>query len=230
MILPEVRAEIRRLVLVERLCIETVARKFGVHHSTVRHAIRDTDNEQRAPKPSIIEPFKPYLVQRLLSLPEVTATRLFAEARERGYRGGIAILRRYVAKVRTPRQRKAYLRIETEPGEQAQGDWGSFGYLRIGATQRPLSVFAMVLSWSRAIFIDFALDQRLETFLAMHQRALAFFGGVPKRILYDNLKSVVLHHIGSTIQFNPRFLDFAGHYLFEPNAAPVRYPKGKRAC
>ena len=67
-------------------------------------------------------------------------------------------------------------------------------------------------------YVDFALDQRLETFLAMHQRALEYFGGVPRRILYDNLKSVVLHHIGSTVQFNPRFLFFAGHHLFEPNA------------
>ncbi len=53
------------------------------------------------------------------------------------------------------------------------------------------------------------------------------FGGVPQRILYDNLKSVVLHHVGATVQFNPRFLDFAGHYLFEPTAAPVRYPEAK---
>jgi transposase len=226
-ILPEVRAEMRRLVLVERLAIETVARKFGVHHSTVRSALREIDAEKQPPEPSLLEPFKPYLVQRLLALPEITGARLFVEVRDRGFKGSIAILRRYVARVRTPRHRKAYLRIETEPGEQAQVDWGSFGYLRVGATQRPLSAFSMVLSWSRALFIDFSLDQRLETFLAMHKRALDFFGGVPKRILYDNLKSVVLHHIGSTIQFNPRFLIFAGHYLFEPNAAPVRYPEAK---
>ena len=85
----------------------------------------------------------------------------------------------------------------------------------------------MVLSYSRALYIDFCLDQRLETFLLRHRRALEFFGGVPKKILYDNLKSVVLHHVGSTIQFNPRFLVFAGHYLFEPTAAPVRYPEAK---
>jgi len=60
----------------------------------------------------------------------------------------------------------------------------------------------------------------------MHRRALEFFGGAPKKILYDNLKSVVLHHVGSTIQFNPRFLVLAGHYLFEPTA-PVRYPETK---
>ena len=153
--------------------------------------------------------------------------RLLEELQPRGYTGGIAVVRRYVAKVRTPRARKTYLRIEFEPGEQAQVDWGSFGYLRIGSHQRPLSCFAMVLSYSRALFIDFSLDQRMETFLAMHRRALEYFGGVPRRCLYDNLKSVVLHHVGSVVQFNPRFLSFAGHYLFEPTAAPVRYPEAK---
>ncbi|HZL21307.1 MAG TPA: hypothetical protein VFG23_26470, partial [Polyangia bacterium] len=95
------------------------------------------------------------------------------------------------------------------------------------SAQRPLSVFSMVLSWSRAIFIDFSLDQQMETFCRMHRRALEFFGGIPQRIVYDNLKSVVLHHVGSTVQFNPRFLAFAGHYLFETTAAPVRYPQFK---
>jgi transposase len=226
-ILPEVRAEMRRLVLVERLRIETVARKFGVHHSTVRRALLDAEVSRPPATPGLLEPFNPYIVQRVLALPEITCVRLLAELRGRGFTGSVAILKRYVAKVRAPRPRKAYLRVETEPGEQAQVDWGSFGYLRVGTSQRPLSAFSMVMSWSRAIFVDFSLDQRLETFLAMHRRALEFFGGVPKRILYDNLKSVVLHHIGSTIQFNPRFLVFAGHYLFEPNAAPVRYPEAK---
>jgi hypothetical protein len=132
-----------------------------------------------------------------------------------------------VRKVRAPRSRKAYLRIETEPGEQAQVDWGSFGQMRIGSTSRPLSCFVMVLSWSRALFVDFSLDQRLDTFMRMHERAFAFFGGIPKTVLYDNLKSVVLHHVGSVVQFNPSFLLFAGHHLFETKAAPVRYPQAK---
>lgn len=222
------RAEMRRLVLVERWKIETVARRFSVHHSVVRRALRDgSEARERAPRPGVLEPFKPYVVERLLAHPALTSTRLFAELRERGYTGSVAVLRRYVAKVRVPRSRKVYLRVEVEPGEQAQVDWGSFGHLRIGASQRPLSAFLMVLSWSRALFVDFSLDQKMETFCLMHRRALEHFGGVPRRVLYDNLKSVVLHHVGQTVQFNPRFLAFAGHYLFEPVAAPVRYPEAK---
>jgi transposase len=227
MIPPEVRVEIRRLVLVERWRIETVARRFGVHHSTVRRALMDDPPSERPAEPSALDPFKPYIVSRLAALPELTSMRLLDELKARGCLLGLAQLRRYVSKVRTPRSRKAYLRFEVNPGDQAQVDWGSFGQFRIGATQRPLSVFSMVLSWSRALFIDFSLDQQMETFLRMHRRALDSFGGIPRRILYDNLKSVVLHHIGSTVQFNPRFLAFAGHYLFEATAAPVRYPEAK---
>lgn len=227
MITVEMRAEMRRLVLREGWPIETVARHFGVHHSTVRRALRDYPPEEPPPQPSALDPFKPYIVIRLAQHPRITATRLGEELRERGCEVGIAQLRRYVARVRTPREKRAYLRVEVTPGEQAQVDWAAFGHLRVGTTQRPLSAFLMVLSFSRALHVDFAFDQRLETFLRMHRRALEFFGGVPRRILYDNLKSVVLHHVGSTVQFNPRFLAFAGHYLFEPVAAPVRYPEAK---
>lgn len=227
MISPEIRAEMRRLVLRLHWRVETVARRFGVHHSTVRRALEGGPEAGEVASGSILDPYKPFLVERLTEAPELSGIRLLSELKARGYGGGIAVVRRYLAKVRTPRARKSYLRIECEPGEQAQVDWGSFGHLRIGSHQRPLSAFAMVLSWSRALFIDFSLDQRMETFLAMHRRALEFFGGVPKKCLYDNLKSVVLHHVGSTVQFNPRFLSFAGHYLFEPTAAPVRYPEAK---
>jgi transposase len=227
MITAEMRAEMRRLVLVEGWRIQTVARRFGVHHSVVRRAIRDGAMGERPGTPSALDAFKPYIVKRILELPALTSVRLYDELKGRGLPLGLAQLRRYVAQIRPPRPRKAYLCVEFEPGEQAQVDWGSFGFMRTGSGQRPLSVFSMVMSWSRAIFIDFSFDQQMETFLRMHRRALEFFGGVPKRIVYDNLKSVVLHHIGSTVQWNPRFLAFAGHYLFEATAAPVRYPQFK---
>jgi transposase len=227
MITSEMRGQIRRLVLVEGWRIETVARRFGVHHSVVRRALRDEPGSVRPRPPSALDSFKPYIVERLTELPSLSAVRLHTELLDKGLRLGITQLRRYVAQVRPPRPRRVYLRVEVESGEQAQVDWGSFGQIRVGSTQRPLSVFAMVLSWSRAIFIDFSVDQQMETFLRMHRRALEFFAGVPRRIVYDNLKSVVLSRVGSTVQFNPRFLIFAGHYLFEPTAAPVRYPEFK---
>jgi transposase len=227
MITPQMRAEMRRLVLREGWRIETVARRFGVHHSVVRRALRDDLPPERPRPPSQLDPHKAYIIQRLTDYPQLTAIRLMQELRERGLALSVSQLRRFLIQVRPQRPRRAYLRVEPVIAEQAQVDWGSFGHLRVGTTQRPLSVFAMTLSWSRALFIDFSFDQQMETFLRMHRRALEFFGGVPRHIVYDNLKSVVLHHVGSTVQFNPRFLGFAGHYLFEPRAAPVRYPEYK---
>jgi transposase len=140
MIEEAMRAEMRRLVLGEGWRIGTVARRFGVHHGVVRRAIQDTPQaEKRAITPSALEPFKPYIVARLEKYPELTATRLFGELREQGYDRGITVVRRYVARIRGPREKKAYLRVEVTPGEQAQVDWGSFGWMRIGSTQRPVS-------------------------------------------------------------------------------------------
>ncbi len=221
------RAEIRRLVLGEGFAVGTVARRLGVHHSVISRAVRESDRARRVRAPSVLEPYKAYIVERLEKYPHLTATRLLLELRERGYRHGIAVVKRFIAAVRGSRSKKAYLRIETTPGEQAQVDWGSFGFMRVGSATRPLSCFAMVLSWSRALYLDFSLDQKIETFCAMHRRAFEFFGGVPQKILYDNLKTVVLHHVGATVQFNPTFLGFAGRYLFEPTAAPPYYPQAK---
>jgi transposase len=232
MIPVDVRVQMRRLVLVEGWKIGTVARRFGVHHSVVRRVLRDDLPLERPRPPSALDPHKPYIIERLTDTPDLTAVRLHEDLRARGLVLGIAQVRRYLVDVRPPRPRRAYLRVEFEPGDQAQVDWGSFGHMRVGTTQRPVSVFAMVLSWSRALFLDFAFDQQMETFLRMHARALEFFGGIPRRVVYDNLKSVVLSRVGATIQWNPRFLGLAGHYLFEPVAAPVRCPefKGRVEC
>src|SRR5437867_8827645 len=87
-------------------------------------------------------------------------------------------------------------------------------FIRPGA--RVLSCFVLVLSWSRAVYARFALDQTLESFLRGHVEAFAALGGAPRTILYDNLKSVVLDRAGDHIRFHPRVLELAGHYHFAP--------------
>ena len=117
MITAEMRVAMRRLILVEGWKIETVARQFGVHHGTVRRALYDEVPSSNLASKSGLDPFKPYLIQRLTELPELTAIRLYSEIKQRGYPRGITLLRDYIAKVRRPRHRKAYLRVEPEPGE-----------------------------------------------------------------------------------------------------------------
>jgi hypothetical protein len=107
------------------------------------------------------------------------------------------------------------------PGEQAQVDWASFGWIMVGRARRALSCFLMVLSWCRALFARFYLDQTTESFLRGHLAAFDAFGGVPRTILYDNLKSAVLEREGDLIRFHPRILDLAGHYHFAPKPCAV---------
>jgi hypothetical protein len=96
--------------------------------------------------------------------------------------------------------------------------------MTIGRAQRPLMAFVAVLSYSRQIFLRFFLDARMENFLRGHLGAFAAWNGVPRVILYDNLKSAVLERHGDAIRFHPTLLDFAGHYRTEPR--PVAVARG----
>jgi transposase len=141
--------------------------------------------------------------------------------RARGYPGSAIQVQRYVRSVRPATRTEAYLRLDTLPGEQAQVDWGNFGPIRVGSTTRMLSCFVLVLSWSRASYARFALDQTLESFLRGHVEAFTALEGVPRTILYDNLKSVVLERVGDHIRFHPRLLELAGHYHYGPQPCAV---------
>jgi hypothetical protein len=109
-------------------------------------------------------------------------------------------------------------------GEQAQADWGAFGKIQIGQALRRLWAFVMVLSWSRQIFLRFYLSAAMPSFVRGHVDAFAFFRGVPRVILYDNLKSAVLERVAHAIHFNPRILELGAHYQFEPR--PVNKARG----
>jgi transposase len=99
-----------------------------------------------------------------------------------------------------------------------------FGSLVIGRARRPLLAFVMVLSYSRAIYLRFFLNARMENFLRGHVGAFTTWGGVPRVLLYDNLKSAVIERLGDAIRFHPTLLDFAGHYRYEPR--PVAVARG----
>lgn len=230
MISLELRARIRRYFYAEHWKIGTIAAELGLHRDTVALAVGTDAFTPRTAivRPSMLDPHRAFVEQMLAEHPRLLATRLYEMLRARGYRGSVVQLRRLVARTR-PRHHEAYLRLDTPPGEQAQADWASFGYLEIGRARRRLSLFVMVLSWCRAIFARFTLDQQMESFLRCHHEAFAAFGGVPRQILYDNLKSVVLERDGDRVRFHPRILALSAHYHFEPRpCAPYRgNEKGK---
>lgn len=224
-------ARIRRLYYAEHWRVGTIATELGVHHSTVERAIElhRFGRAARSVRPSILDPYKPFIERVLDKHPRLRATRLYDMLRERGYAGSAVQVRRYIATVRPRAKAEAFLRLQTMPGEQAQVDWGHFGKVSVGAARRSLSCFVMVLSWSRAMYARFALDQTLESFLRGHVEAFDALGGVARQILYDNLKSVVIEREGQHVVFHPRILEAAGHYHFAPQpCAPYRgNEKGK---
>jgi transposase len=223
---PELEAQILRYHHVEKWPIGTIARHLHVHHGSVERVLRQAGlpRSSTSIRPSRIDPYLPFIRQTLEKFPTLTASRLYGMVKERGYAGSPDHFRHLVSHHRPRPAAEAYLRLVTLPGEQAQIDWGHFGHIEIGRARRPLMAFVMVLSWSRRIFLRFYLDARMENFLRGHVGAFEAWGGLPRVLLYDNLKSAVLERQGDAIRFHPTLLEFAGHYRFEPR--PVAVARG----
>jgi hypothetical protein len=149
-----------------------------------RHA-RAEPRSRQPPRPSALDPYQAFITATLEQYPRLRATRLWAMLRDRGYLGSAVQVRRYVRTVRPAARAEAYFRLDTLVGEQGQVDWGNFGAIQIGRARRVLSCFVLVLSWSRAAYARFALDQTLESFLRGHVEAFAALGGSPRTLLYD---------------------------------------------
>jgi len=213
---PEKLATIRRLYFAEQWKIGTIASELGVHRDTVRASIEtDPLHRPRRLRPSRLDPYVGFLRETLERHPRLRATRLLEMIRQRGYVGSIQRLRCVVARLR-PAVKEPFLRLVSLPGEQAQVDWAHFGEVAIGRARRRLSCFVMTLSHSRALFLEFFFDQSQENFFSGHVAAFTFFTGVPRVILYDNLKSAVLERQGSAIHFHPRLIELCSHYHFQP--------------
>jgi transposase len=225
MIPKELEAKILRYHLAEKWPVGTIARQLGVHHDTVERVLCQAGVPvvKKIERPSMVDPFLPFVTDTLEEYPRLPASRLFEMVRERGYPGQPDHFRHIVSRLRPRPPAEAYLRLRTLPGEQAQVDWAHFGKLAIGRARRALMAFVVVLSWSRRIFLRFFLDQRMGSFLRGHVEAFEAFGGCPRVCLYDNLKSAVLERKGDAIRFNPTLLELAAHYRYEPRpVAPYR--------
>jgi transposase len=221
----ELQAQILRYHHVEKWRIGTIARQLAIHHGTVQRVLHraGVPPAEQSARASRVDPYLPFIHQTLERYPTLTASRIYAMVRERGYRGSPDHFRHIIALHRPRRAAEAYLRLTTLPAEMGQVDWGHFGHLQIGRARRPLMAFVMVLAWSRQIFLQFFLDARMESFLRGHVAAFSAWNGLPRILLYDNLKSAVLERQGDAVRFNPTLLEFSGHYRFEVRpVAPAR--------
>ena len=226
MISKEQTAEVLRLYHAEKWKIGTIAAQLGLHHGTIRRVLTRAGSAPvaRAARPSIADAYTPLIVETLAQYPKLPASRLCAMAKARGYSGGPDHFRRAVARYRPRPVAEAYLRLRTLPGEQAQVDWAHFGTLTVGRASRQLMAFVMVLSFSRMVFARFYLNGAMPSFLHGHVSAFDFWGGIPRVLLYDNLKSAVLERKGDAIRFHPTLLELSGHHRYEPR--PVAVARG----
>lgn len=222
----ELEANILRYYHVEKWKVGTISSQLNVHHLVVKRVLSQAGISpcHFTKRESLITPYLSFILETLKKYPRLAASRLYEMVCERGYRGGADHFRHLISLHRPRLSTEAYLRLRTLPAEQAQVDWAHFGYIEIGKARRPLMAFVMVLSYSRKIFLRFYLNQRIENFLRGHEAAFKQWNGVPRVLLYDNLKSCVLERQGEAIRFNPTLLEFAAHYRFEPR--PVAVARG----
>ena len=220
----DIVAAYRRGVSIKELC-----RKTGLSRNTVRKAIRG-DGIPKYIRPQIsskLDPYKEYLLHRLEEYPRITVVKLLAEIKAQGYIGGKSILADFTLPYRKDRRRTSDIRFETPPGHQAQVDWAALGSHIIGGRRYKLSIFVMILGYSRMLYAEVVTDERSETFLACHKHAFNYFGGVTNEILYDNAKVVAIKRDREGIVFNESLLDFASVYGFVPRVCRPFRPQTK---
>ncbi|PYX04881.1 MAG: IS21 family transposase [Acidobacteria bacterium] len=228
MISYETFCQLRQMFDQKNLSAAQIAAELELDLKTAEKWVKQPTYQARRPvkRPSKLDPFKGQIMA-MLERHSYSAQQILQELKLQGYSGAYSILKDFVRLVR-PVRKAAYLTLEFAPGECAQADWGSFGSVSVGSTRRRLSFFVMVLCYSRLSYLEFTLGQGMEQFLSCHQNAFSFFGGAPEKVMIDNLKTGVLTHpLGEKAQFHPRYLDFAGHYGFQPIACAVRKPNEK---
>ncbi len=212
--------------------ISEIARISGYDRKTVRKylAYRTLPVEQpRRKKPTKLDAYHDYITQRLKDYPDLGAKRIYREILDQGYTGKYTQIKKYVRTVRPITGLRAVYRYETEPGRQAQVDWGDCGSVHIDGENRRLSCFAMVLGYSRMRYIEFTLTTDVPTFIQCHLNAFRYFRGYPEEILYDNMKQVVIRRMKRTSEsrWNDLFMDFSRHYGFTPRLCQPYRPQTK---
>jgi len=220
----------------EGLSISAIARRTGRDPKTIRKYIErglepPVYGPRQVGRPGKLLPFVDFIRERLSSFPDLTATRLLREIRERGYGGAYSPVKRLVAALRPNEGPKPFeLRFETPPGLQAQVDFARFvvSFEDEPGSTRIIWLFSLVLGHSRFIFARYVMHQDLQTLLRCHMQAFDALGGVPIEILYDRMKTAVTgEDSDGHIVYNRSLLALAQHYGFLPKACKPYRAKTK---
>ena len=181
------------------------------------------------PPPQTVSTVEPYReLVRDLHARGVEGTAIWQRLGERGYTGSLSSIYRFLHQLRPPAP-DVTVRVERVPGSEAQVDFGYAGYLLDDATgqRRKAWAFVMTLAYSRHQYVEFAHDQALPTWVALHRHAFTFFGGVPQRIVLDNLKAGVARACFDDPQIQATYRECAEHYGFLVAPCAPRTPEHK---
>jgi transposase len=146
---------------------------------------------------------------------------------EKGYDGGITILKDYVKPYRPPKSLPAVPRYETLPGKQAQMDYGICHYVDLDGVTHKIPAFIMIMGNSRAKYVEFVKRCDLYSLQRCLINAFEYFGGVPETILTDRMKTVIIGTDGKEIIWNTKFQEFARDMGFVPKVCRARRPQTK---
>jgi len=223
-------AEIRRLAEIEKLSGRMIAQRLHCSRHTVAAALAMPQPPAREARhrAGLLDPYLGQINDLLARYPKLSAVRIREEIARgpTGYTGSTTILRRHLRTVR-PARGRVYQEVHWEPAEAMQVDWGECDRVEVGSTTRKVSVFVAVLCYSRLIYIEFTLSQRKAEFYRGLVNALTFFGGSPRNIIFDNLKSAVLNGSGRSACFHPEFLALCGYFCMQPVPCARRDPESK---
>jgi transposase len=204
--------------------VSAIAEQLDLDRKTVRKYLLEQPQpyKREHPAPCKIDPYRPYLRERWENGVH-NASKLLEEVRSRGYAGGYSQLKLVVAPWREEHRERAFVRFETEPGEQSQMDWGHFG----NWDGRRLYGFALTLSYSRMRFVEFTQQQDIHHLLNCMVHAFQYFEGVTERVLTDRMKTVLIDETGGELHFNTKFLQFAAYYGLVPQVCRPYRPETK---
>lgn len=230
--------------LEQGLSKRAIAEAAGVSRRTIYYWIRSGKLERDPTEPvhypvrvTKLDPYKAIIEERLNAFPALSAVRLFEEVSAAGYDGSLTQLKVFVREVRPRPPKEEVIRFETEPGRQAQVDFAEFKF-----PWGKRYALLVVLGYSRLLWVQFYRQQTMEILCRGIEEAFSYFGGVPRELLFDQLKAVIIEdgrpNDGKVIE-NPEFLRFAAHWGFRIRACrpyraqtkgkierPVRYLRG----
>lgn len=212
--------------------ITAISEETGFDRKTIRKYIDQSElpnyskRKTKGSKKRKLEKFESYILQRLKE-GTTNCVVLLEEIQSMGYEGQMTMLREFVRKYRQKPNKQSSIRYETPPGLQAQMDWAELGEYNIDGKVQKLYVFVMVLGFSRMKYMEITTSMNLEQLMKCHMNAFSYFNGVPKQILYDNMKTVVIKHSPKEIRFNIRFEEFLAYYGIVPKACKPARPQTK---